>query len=58
MRTPTGNKAGAKDKITLGGKAFERVQQDRAARGLDPLPSPPTALVTATPIKKTKPKRA
>lgn len=57
MRTPPGNKTGAKDKAAPGGKAYERVQQDRAARGLDKLPPPPPALVTGTAPKK-KPKRA
>ena len=54
MRTPSDNKAGAKDKATPGGKAYQRVQQDRAARGLDPLPPPSAPIVTDTksPAKK------
>ena len=59
MQTPQDNKAGAKDKVTPGGKAFERIRQDRAARGLDELPAPSSATVTKDPfIKKGKPKRA
>jgi hypothetical protein len=59
MRTPSDNKAGAKDTSTPGGNAFKRIQQDRAARGLDPLPPSSKADDTvATPVKQAKPKRA
>ena len=58
MRTPSSNKTGANDKATPGGKALKRVQQDRAARGLDPLPSPGAIITAAKPAKKTRKKRA
>jgi hypothetical protein len=34
-----------------GGRAFQRIQQDRLARGLDELPTPPS---TKRPAKKKK----
>ncbi len=42
MRTPSGKNKDAEN-VPPGGRAFERIQQDRTARGLDKLPTPGTS---------------
>ena len=39
MRTPSDKDKGSEN-VPPGGRAFQRIQQDRKARGLDQLPSP------------------
>jgi hypothetical protein len=41
MRRPGKNKDS--ENVPPGGRAFERIQQDRTARGLDKLPTPGTS---------------
>jgi hypothetical protein len=42
MRGPS-DKDKDPDNVPPGGRAFQRIQQDRKARGLDPLPTPGTS---------------
>lgn len=41
MQLPPGKEKGSED-TPAGGRAFQRIQQDRKARGLDELPTPGT----------------
>lgn len=42
MRRPSGKDKDS-DNVPPGGRAFQRIQQDRTARGLDKLPMPGTS---------------